>query len=196
LYVADQRLIEVGPSGRRKIDTGPYAALNVAVQAATSDLFMVAKHPGGVGLVRMSVDGAKPRVLVGDHVEPGALALSADASYVAVAGASDKGNDAALLLTSTEGCQVRRLAPSGAFAPRMASFHPGGRLLAFGSTRDRKDGELYLVQVAEGGGVERMTFTQGDAPAFSPDGRSLAWSSLRGEGPLADLYVARFLEDP
>lgn len=196
LYVAGQSLVEVGPSGRRTLDTAPYVALNIAVQPGTSDLFMVAKHPGGVGLVRTLPDGQKPRLLVVDHVEPGAPALSADTSYVAVAGASDKGNDPALLLTSTEGGQVRRLAQAGTFAPRTASFHPGGRLLAFGSTRDRKEGELYLVQVADGGGVERVTFQQGDTPAFSPDGRSLAFSSSRGKGGEADLYIARFLEEP
>ncbi len=196
LYSVGQKLVEVGPAGRKTIDTAPYVALNVAVQPGTPDLFMVAKHPGGVGLVRTMSDGSKPRLLVSDHVEPGSLSLSTDASYVAVAGASDKGNDAALLLTSTEGGQIRRLAPAGAFAPRMASFHPGGRVLAFASARDRKDGELYLVQVADGSRVLRMTFKQGDAPAFSPDGRSLAFSSSRGDEKLADLYVARFLEEP
>jgi hypothetical protein len=201
LFSIGQKLVEIGPSGRKTIDTAPYAALNIAVQPgrapAEADLFMVAKHPGGIGLVRALADGSKPRLLVNDHVEPGPPALSADASYVAVAGASDKGNDAAVLLTSTEGGQIRRLAPAGTFAPRAASFHPGGRLLAFASARDRKESELYLVQVADGGGVERVTFKQADTPAFSPDGRSIAFSSTRGKGAeVGDLYIARFLEEP
>ena len=64
----------------------------------------------------------------------------------------------------------------------VAERTPGGPLLAFGSTRDRKDGEIYLVGLADRGGVERVTFGQGEAPAFSPDGRSLAFSSSRGKG--------------
>lgn len=196
LYVAGPSLIEVGPSGRRTIDMAPYVALSVAVQPSTTDLFLVAKHPGGVGLVRALADGKKARLLVSDHVDPFAPAVSADASYVAVAGSSDKGSDPAMLVTSTEGGQVRRLGSAGSFPPRSASFHPGGRLIAFSSSRDRKEGELYLVQVADGGGVERVTFNQGDSPAFSPDGRTLAFSSLRGKGDQPDLYIARFLEEP
>jgi len=196
IYISAGGLVEVGPNGRRRIETAPFVPINVAVEPMTAELYMVAKHPQGVGLVRAQPDGSAGRLLVTEHVEPGSPSLSADRGYVVVSASADKSGDAGLLLTSTEGGQIRRLAGAGNFASRSSTFHPGGRLLAFSSSRDRKDGELYIIQWAGDARVERVTFMQGDAPAFSPDGRSLAFTSVRGKSETADLYIARFLEEP
>jgi Tol biopolymer transport system component len=92
---------------------------------------------------------------------------------------------------------------SPGYSIKAIRFHPGGKLLIFSSDRDRASFDLYAVALPDtlasppsaGTPVRRLTFSQADAPAFSKDGRSLAFTSRRA-GPTSDLYVARFLEDP
>ena len=82
-------------------------------------------------------------------------------------------------------------------------FTPDGNQVVFASTADdsaEKELELYAVPVpgsGGGGGAERLTFTPGvdRFPAFSMDGKQLAWVSERssdGHGP--DVFVAAWQE--
>ncbi|MBK6519741.1 MAG: PD40 domain-containing protein [Polyangiaceae bacterium] len=130
-------------------------------------------------------------------------AFSPDRAYVAFARRGPGGASDLLSFASVEGRGGGELAALGQL--KHITFHPSGRVVVVASDRDRAAFELYGVFLPgtlastrasdPGVTVRRLTFSQGHSPAFSPDGRSLAFGSTRG-GSAADLYVARFLEDP
>lgn len=102
---------------------------------------------------------------------------------------SDEGRGATAIAELPEGARIAG-----------ASQHPSGRVAAVASDLDRKAGELYLAPLEPGArpsrdALDRVTYQQAESPAFSPDGRSLAFVSVR-LGGTRDLFVARFVEDP
>ncbi|MFO0618603.1 MAG: hypothetical protein U0414_38785 [Polyangiaceae bacterium] len=98
----------------------------------------------------------------------------------------------------------KALADHGVSAP---AFHPDGRHVVVATTLDDPQPQLALVD-AEGASAraevarERLTFAEGGstAPAFSRDGRYLAFVSGRGsrtsEKPSRLLHIARFRNEP
>jgi Tol biopolymer transport system component/DNA-binding winged helix-turn-helix (wHTH) protein len=99
-----------------------------------------------------------------------------------------------IYLISPLGGAERKLSDFPAGATKL-SWSPDGRWLAVG--RSRQDPEttprargIYLISVA-GGEYRPLTVAEAPAvhrePAFSPDGRSLAYASVRGEQ--TDVYV-------
>ncbi len=177
---------QLGALTPRSVSAGPAGAL-----------FVVARRPGAAdgshALVRAGSDGSGLLVLIADGVAPFAPSASRDSAYVACASASRPDGTVGLLLASTEGGKPRRLLEQE--SPRGASYHPLGDHLAFSSGRDRDDGEIYLWSLSDAA-LTRMTYSQASAPAFSPDGRSLAFASKRAGGGDQDVYVARFVESP
>lgn len=143
----------------------------------------------------------KPPLL--DDLSAVVPAFSPDRAYVAYARRASGAPADVLSFASVEGRGGGELAAIGQL--ERIAFHPSGRLLVVGADRDRASFELYGVffpgtlastRASDPGVVvRRLTFSQGRSPAFSADGRSLAFASTRG-GASADLYVARFLEDP
>ena len=63
-------------------------------------------------------------------------------------------------------------------------------MTAFDAENDKGDADLYRVATA-GGKPERLTSMKGNesAPAWSPDGRYIAFVAKRGEDKQAQLYV-------
>lgn len=64
---------------------------------------------------------------------------------------------------------------------RFARVSPDGRTIAFASSREDSNWDIYLVNTTDGGGERRLTVARGndDAPSWSADGRSLAFASDR-----------------
>ena len=65
-----------------------------------------------------------------------------------------------------------------------ATFSPDGKKLAFCSTKDRGNPEIY-VSTAEGKNIRRLTFNKAidTAPSWSPTSRQIAFTSDRGGTP-------------
>jgi Tol biopolymer transport system component len=72
-------------------------------------------------------------------------------------------------------------------------FHPSGEYLIFSTNLHGFDNfELYLVDAAGEKEPVRVTHTPGfdGLPAFSPDGRTLAWTSARASGGQSQIFLA------
>lgn len=80
-------------------------------------------------------------------------------------------------LTRTPGTDRRR-----SWSQDGPVWSPDGRQLAFGSDRDRKEGEIYVIN-ADGSGLRRLTrnWKADGGPVWSPDGRKMLF--LRSAGP-------------
>jgi len=101
-------------------------------------------------------------------------------------------------LVSTDGSGARKLP----YIPLIAVWSPDGRQIAFvnnvstglpgpGAARSKDDSEIYVMN-ADGSGTRRLTHNVGydGKPAWSPDGRKIAFqSSRRVGGSKAEIYV-------
>ena len=73
--------------------------------------------------------------------------------------------------------------------------HPSGEYFIFTTNKHGFENfELFIVDTDGLKQPVRVTFTDGfdGLPTFSPDGRRLAWTSLRGSGDGAQLWIARW----
>jgi dipeptidyl aminopeptidase/acylaminoacyl peptidase len=206
---AGAQLVDVGAEGRPKaIDPGKLAVETFSF-APDGSLLLVARDGPTPKLFGAARDGSAARALVHEEVGPVEPAVSPDRAYLAYGRRGRAGGADAVGVASIEGKSPAIVASTPGSIVRHLAFHPRGRLLAYASDRDRAGFDLYAVQFPEGlsawspgvpPSVRRLTFAQADAPAFSPDGRSLAFTSSRaasaGAGSAQDLFVARFTEDP
>lgn len=147
------------------------------------------------------------------HVLPLVAAL---AGVCAVAVAQEGDEPAAIVLTvnksgfghvhvmRADGSERKRITPSAprgtdAFGNSSPDWSPNGRRIAFSSTgpatrETNRDAEIYTSGPA---GEQRRRLTRNSVadgdPAFSPDGRLIAFARSRGEGPDAQsrIYVMR-----
>ncbi|OGU15719.1 MAG: hypothetical protein A3K13_12310 [Gemmatimonadetes bacterium RIFCSPLOWO2_12_FULL_68_9] len=101
-----------------------------------------------------------------------------------------------IYVVPTSGGEPRKLT-DGLLSQRSIAWSPDGRYVAF--VQDSTDGDerrldqhpdIYLVEVATGA-LRRVTTTPGyhTNPAFSPDGRSIAFNCSNGRGQPEDLCV-------
>ena len=99
-------------------------------------------------------------------------------------------------LISTDGSGARKLP----YIPLIAVWSPDGRQIAFVGNRAtglpgpgarfKADSEIYVMN-ADGSGTRRLTHNLGydGAPAWSPDGRKIAFQSKRRVGGNSEVYV-------
>lgn len=160
-------------------------------------LLFVGYRDGNAELYVARADGRGVRRVTRHRGEDLTPAWSPDGRRLAFA--SNRRGEYELYVANADGSGVRRLTrlarPGyGSFSP---AWSPDGRRIAFSSAGPTPENpELYSIR-PDGGGLKRLTRTKGDVetlgddgmPSFSPDGRTIVFTSNRtGEG---EVWVMR-----
>ncbi len=98
---------------------------------------------------------------------------------------------------NANGTDIRRLTRANAL-DAMPAWSPGGKRIVFVRARVGRNGQpgpgdIYVMN-ANGTDVRRLTRTPGiheDVPAWSPNGKWIAYAALIGSSPTATLFVIR-----
>ena len=142
----------------------------------------------------MKTDGTQVRRLTTSPGYDGGPFFSADGRKICWRHFSPDGKTAEIFTMNVDGSGQTQLTHLGAmsWAPY---FHPSGEYLIFASNPEgMKNFELYMVDAAGTSTPMRVTFTEGfdGLPAFSPDGKRLAWASGRTPQKRPQIFFAEW----
>jgi Tol biopolymer transport system component len=140
----------------------------------------------------MNADGSGVRRLTDAPGYDGGPFFSADGKRICWRRFSEDGATAEIFVMNVDGTSQRQITNLGAmsWAP---FFHPSGDYLIFGTNLHGFDNfELYLVDAEGRCDPVRVSYTDGfdGLPAFSPDGKVLAWTSNRTSGGQSQIFFA------
>lgn len=183
--------LDLGTHVTRKLVATPALEHSPAFSPDGTKLLYVAERGGNAEIYLANADGSRRARLT--H-SPGAdynPAWSPDGGSIAFA--SNRGGVFKIYVMAADGRGTRLLAPRGSsggssFTP---AWSPDGKRIAFSSSAATPNNvEIYVVRT-DGTQLRRLTFTKGDVdtlgddsfPAWSPDGKRIAFSSNRtGDG--------------
>lgn len=142
----------------------------------------------------MDADGKNVRRLNKTPGYDGGPFFSADGSKICWRRFSREGDTAEIFTMNADGSDERQLTRLKAmsWAP---FFHPSGDYLIFATNlQGFANFELYLVDTAGKRQPVRVTYTDGfdGLPAFSPDGKTLAWTSNRTSNKQSQIFRANW----
>jgi Tol biopolymer transport system component len=145
-----------------------------------------------VDLYAMNADGTGLRRLTTAPGYDGGPFFSPDGRRICFRRFSADGATAEIFTVNVDGSGERQLTRLGAmsWAPY---FHPSGDYLVFATNRHGLTNfELYLVDAEGAREPVRVTTSEGfdGLPAFSPDGRTLAWTSNRTPDRTSQIFLA------
>jgi Tol biopolymer transport system component len=143
-------------------------------------------------LYLMDADGSNPRRLTNVEGYDGGPFFSPDGMRITWRRFSKDGSKAEIYTMAANGSDVRQLTRLDAmsWAPY---YHPSGDYLIFATNKHGFDNfELYLVDAQGQHEPVRVTHTSGfdGLPVFSPDGKTLAWTSTRTPDKTAQIFLA------
>lgn len=218
----DRVLFTEGALGARRIvsakldgsdlreEIGSDAAFGAPLEDGAGIVFVRAEGNGADLFAKALSGDPAPRALFREpRFEEEDLAASPDRTRIAWIGRS---KDAQILFDArisspTEPARAVEALSTALESIAAPAFLPDSHRLAFASDRDAAAGDIYVVDLDErfGPGAPprsvRVTFADGGsgAPAFSPDGRHVAFVSRRNDHRASArrrLFVARWVEDP
>lgn len=147
-----------------------------------------------VDLYRMRSDGSQLQRLTDTPGYDGGPFFSADGKRICWRRFSEDGATAEIYTMNVDGTDQRQITRLGklSWAP---FYHPSGDYLIFSTNLHGFDNfELYLVDAQGRSDPRRVTYTEGfdGLPAFSPDGRTLAWTSNRTPNGQSQMFFAQW----
>ncbi len=145
-----------------------------------------------VDLYRMNADGSGLQQLTDVKGYDGGPFFSPDGSQICWRRFSEDGATAEIYLMNADGSNQRPITRMGAmsWAP---FFHPSGQYLIFATNQHGfANFELYLVDAQGEREPVRVTYTDGfdSLASFSPDGRTLTWTSTRTSDKKSQIFMA------
>ncbi len=179
------------PDGRTIVFASNRHAYSQPLSDRDREIFEVDKSLM-VDLYRMKADGSGLQRLTDVKGYDGGPFFSPDGKQICWRRFSEDGATAEIYLMNSDGSNQRPITRMGAmsWAP---FFHPSGRYLIFATNRHGFGNfELYLVDAQGELGPVRVTYTDGfdGLASFSPDGRTLSWTSNRSSNNQSQLFVA------
>ena len=140
----------------------------------------------------MDADGKRVRRLTTTTGYDGGPFFSPDGTRICWRQFSPNGAIAEVWTMNIDGSDKRQLTHLGAmsWAP---FYHPSGKYLIFTTNRHGfANFELYLIDVDGNHAPVRATYSKGfdGLPAFTPDGKQLAWTSSRTASGQSQLFLA------
>jgi Tol biopolymer transport system component/DNA-binding winged helix-turn-helix (wHTH) protein len=181
-------------SAERPLEIVPLVALSgyEAAPSFSPDGNEVAfvRGPDDSGIYTALIDGEKPLRLTSNPSDRFPV-WSSDGRQIAFARASEEGQ-AIYVIPSLGGTERRVYSGPASFFPWSLSWSPDGGALAFSESRpDRTHARISLLSLSDFS-VRPLTFPSGQdidyAPAFSPDGSTLAFVRSVVTGDVSDLY--------
>ncbi len=145
----------------------------------------------------MRADGSEIRRLTDVDGYDGGPFFSPDGSRLCWRRFSKDGALAEIMTMNVDGSDQRQLTRLGAMSSA-PFYHPSGDYLIFTTNRHGfSNFELYLVDTEARSTPVRVTFTDGfdGLPAFSPDGRQLAWTTNRTPQKQSQIFLANWNDD-
>jgi TolB protein len=183
----------------------PLTLIAVTVVALATSVAVAADRQHGGDLVYAAIRGGDAeivlrdrggeiRALTNDDASDEVPALSPDGKLVAFS--SNRDGDYDLYVMKIDGTEVEQLTDATGDESYPA-WSPDGKRLAFTQTRQREEAEIYLIN-ADGTGRTRLTRTKRHVidtqPAFSADGRYVAFSSNRLAYSNSEIYRLRLAD--
>ena len=162
---------ELTPEQQKKFETDPAYMMELYIMKSDgSDVKRLTKTPGYDGGPFFSPDGTR----------------------ICWRRFSENGLTAEILTMKIDGTDQRQLTKMNvmSWAP---FYHPSGKYLVFTTNKHGFGNfELYLVDSAGNSPTVRVTHTEGfdGLASFSPDGKSLTWTSNRGPKKQSQIYMA------
>jgi TolB protein len=150
----------------------------------TSKIVFVSNRDGNDELYMMDYDGYNQTRLTFNRIRDYMPAWSADGRKIAYTSYRN-GKAGLYILNPYEGTRIGVHDSGTNFSP---DFSPNGRRLAFCSTVEEGNSEIY-VATGEGNNIRRLTFNKAidTAPSWSPTSREIAFTSDRGGTP--QIYI-------
>ena len=150
-----------------------------------------------VDIYLMRADGSDVRRLTTTPGYDGGPFFSPDGRRIVWRRFSEDGSTAEIYSMHLDGGDVRQITALGAlsWAP---FYHPSGDYLVFATNlHGFGNFELYLVDVDGRTDPVRVTWTNGfdGLPAFSPDGRTLAWTTNRSPDAQSQIFFGDWNHD-
>ncbi len=145
----------------------------------------------------MRSDGSDVRRLTDVDGYDGGPFFSPDGARLCWRRFSKDGALAEIMTMNVDGSDQRQITRLGAmsWAP---FYHPSGDYLVFTTNlQGFSNFELYIVDVQAKSPPVRVTFTDGfdGLPAFTPDGRQLAWTTNRTPQKQSQIFLAHWNDD-
>jgi Tol biopolymer transport system component len=179
------------PDGRKIVFASNRAAYEAPLAPADSERLKIDKQYF-MDIYVMDADGGNVRRLTDVPGYDGGPFFSADGSRICWRRFDEKGMTAEVWTMNADGSDQRQITKLGAmsWAP---FFHPSGDYLIFTTNLNGfANFELYITDAAGKHDPVRITTTDGfdGLPAFTPDGKRLAWTSGRAAGGASQIFIA------
>jgi TolB protein len=176
----------------RQLTNNPEGNFEPSLSPQGAALVFVSSRDRAAEIYRARLDGSLPQRLTQTARDEWAPRLSADGSQLVFA--SDRDGADRLYLSRADGSQVRRLSDLPLDTDTLEEapcFSPRGSLLAYVVRKRGGRGALHVFELATGARRQLATDLDADLgePAFSPDGRYLAFSARKGRD--SQIHLAR-----